>query len=257
MKALLLTITILLSFHTYARAATIVVFWTDEDMVVGADSKLIVGGGLEVKLVCKIGVVRNLLWAADGLLTVSGDTFVANIVSEEMGRNRPLAETFDTIGVRLRGTLSNIFDSTRRTTPTLTRRFMTQIIFGYFSDNKPALDFVQVAANPPSYDPQIVRIHCPSEDQNCLPGGRFILGQRETILTELSSSPDILRLLSIGGAINHFIDEESAIHPDVGGPIAIARLTSGGIKWVQQGKCDESPGHYTCDNASDPACSPK
>lgn len=257
MKAILLAITILLSFHTYARATTIAVFWTDEDMVVGADSKLIIGGGLEVKLVCKIGIVRNVFWAADGLLTVGGDTFVADIVNEELRRDRPLVEAFEAISIRLRSAFSNIVESVRRTTPTLTRPFMTQIIFGYFIDDKPALDFVQVAANPPNYTPQIVRIHCPSDDHNCLPGGRFIIGRRETIITELSSNPDILRLLGIRGAINHFIGEESAIHPDVGGPIAIARLTSSGVKWVQQGKCDEPPEHYTCTSASDPACPPK
>jgi hypothetical protein len=59
------------------------------------------------------------------------------------------------------------------------------------------------------------------------------------ITAEMSSDPTILKKLGIIGAIDHFIQEESRVHPDsVGGPIAAVHLGRNGVQWITKGKCE-------------------
>jgi hypothetical protein len=68
----------------------------------------------------------------------------------------------------------------------------------------------------------------------------YFLGKDEKILSELSSNPDIVEKLGVKAAIDHFIEEESLVHPDtVGGPIAIVHLSSNGIQWIEKGNCND------------------
>jgi hypothetical protein len=259
MKRILLAIAIFLSLHTYTRATTITVFWPDEDIVIGADSKLILWGGTETKSVCKIGVLldRSMLWAAAGILTLGNNVSpVAEIVDEVMSQPLTVTEAFDRVTDALQNFISGSVNAHRQQQPG--RPVITQIVFGYFYGSKPAIDFIQAAANPPDYAVKTVRVHCPSNDSNCV-GERLIFGETEVIHAELADNPKIIRQLGIKGAIEHFIAEESAVHPiDVGPPAAIVRLTNSRAEWIEKGECDNPPERYACDNASDPACpSPK
>jgi hypothetical protein len=256
MKTILLTIAIWLSLHTYASATTITTFWTDEDIVIGADSKIIFGGIAEAKFVCKIGVLngRNALWADAGILTVSNNwSPIVDIVNKFVNQPLTMTEVFNHVATGMQDFISSIKNDYRKMMPGTP--IALQIIFGYFSDGEPAIEFIQVASLPPDYSVQTSRIHCPSNDISCV-RRRLNFGQIDAVNADLAANPEIVSQLGVRGAIERFIDEESHARPnDVGGPVAIARLTNSKVEWIEKGECDNPPERYTCTDASDLSCS--
>jgi hypothetical protein len=82
MKAMLVAAAIFLALNANAQATTIVFIWGPADIVIGADSKLSTREGNETEDICKIGIERNVIWAAAGALTFTDNTSVTGFVSE-------------------------------------------------------------------------------------------------------------------------------------------------------------------------------
>jgi hypothetical protein len=209
--------------------------------VIGADSKLTTAEGKEYQLACKIGIARNVVWAAAGGLRFTDNGSVADIVSTEMTKLLQIQPTLQNIMNVLSIRVSAVISYLRAANLPIARDIGVTITFGYFEDNVLNIDFNQIKLLDqagPSDTLQTIRRHCPN-DTGCKTSDTSAMGQFETIQAELSSDPNIVKRLGPKGAIEHFIEEESVVHPDtVGGPIAIVRLSGNGIQWIEKGKCD-------------------
>jgi hypothetical protein len=202
---------------------------------------LTTGEGKEYQLACKIGIERNVVWAAAGALGFNDNTSVADVVSSEMTKLLQIQPTLQNIMNVLTMRFSDVISFLKTAKFPIARDIGVIITFGYFEDNVLNIDFDQIKLPDqagPNDKLQTIRWHCPN-DPTCKPNGTYFMGKYETIQTELSSDPNIINRLGIRGAIEHFIEEESVVHPDVvGGPVAIVHLSRNGIQWIDKGKCD-------------------
>lgn len=244
--ATLVATAIFLALNAHARATTIVFIWGPADIVIGADSKLTTREGVESELICKIGIERNVVWAAAGALTFNDDTSVAKFVSEEMNKNLGTQRILDNIVEEVSRKLSEVLTVIKATHTfdnAIKDRMYITIMFGYFDNGVVNIENDRIKLPEgagPSDNLQIIRKHCPNlNDSSCTPSGMYFLGKDETIKAEMSSDPGIIQRLGLKGAIDHFIEEESRVHPDtVRGPAAIVHLSSNGVQWIERGKCD-------------------
>jgi hypothetical protein len=251
MKGILLATAILIAVNAHAGATTIVFLFNPTTVVVGADSKL-TNISVPDALVCKIGVIRNVVWAAAGDLTFSGNRSVADIVNIEMNKNLPIQQTIDNIKNILGFYLSSILDNAKEggiprfikggqvDYEALRAHLIIQIAFGYIDNATVNTDFIQISLpqNPGPNDTVKItgRAHCPSI--SCRPEDHFLLGWSEIIGPELSADPGVVGRLGAQLAIDHFIEEEAAVHKGVSAPAAVVRLSGGGVEWLEKGKCD-------------------
>jgi hypothetical protein len=243
MKLILVATALFIALNAYARATTIVVFWGPTDIIIGADSKL---SHLEYSgddLACKIGVVRNVIWAAAGVLSFNDNTSVADIVNGEMNKGLEIRHTVDNIVETLRIRLSLVLDTVKRTNTleSMRNRLSSSIIFGYLENGVANIDFNEIKLPPSvgSADLQITRQHCPQANDTRCDIRNYLIGKVETIKAEEASDHNVIQRLGMKGAIDHFVEEESTVNPNtVSGPVAIVHLSSNGIEWIEKGKCD-------------------
>ena len=157
---------VFLALNAYARATTIVFIWGPTDIVIGADSKLTTREGVESELICKIGIERNVVWAAAGALTFTDDTSVAKFVSEEMSKNLGTKRTLDNIVEELSRKLSEVLTMIKaaHTFDTMKDRIYVTIMFGYFDNGVVNIENDRIKL-PDSAGPndnlEIIRKHCP------------------------------------------------------------------------------------------------
>jgi hypothetical protein len=195
MKALFIATTIFIALNTYARATTIVIIWGPSDIVVGADSKLTTGEGKEYQLACKIGIERNVVWAAAGGLGFTDNVSVADIVSTEMTKLLQIQPTLQNIMNVLIIKFSAVISYLRTANLHIARDIGVTITFGCFEGNVLNIDFNQIKLLDqagPSDKLQTIRLHCPN-DVGCTTSGTSAMGQFETIQAELSSDPNIVK----------------------------------------------------------------
>jgi hypothetical protein len=171
MKRVLIAISILLSLNTYALATTIVVIWGPSDIVFGADSKITSRQSTEYQLACKIGIQRNVVWAAAGGLAFTDNTSVAGIVDSEMKKGAVIPQTVDNIAGILFSKFSVALSFERATGifDNKSDRFGVSAIFGYLQDDLINIDTVQIKA-PDTSDTtdqmKIIRKHCPNANDS-------------------------------------------------------------------------------------------
>lgn len=221
---------------------------TPEKIVIGADSRGIVGGDKsKIRSICKIRQTGRIFYAASGLAEVPETGFnVWDIVSEAFQRPNTFEEKIEAFEQSVKAPLSKALHYIRTVNPTDYRqKFDTrdkvalQIVFAVVESGVTRIlirDFQIATPDPISFN--IYRRSCPG---TCSTGSSvYFLGRKEAMLAYDAANPQIWPS-KIETAVDTLIRIAIADQSDeVGLPIDILRITHEGAKWIQnEKKCPE------------------
>src|SRR5262249_24804050 len=145
---------------------------------------------------CKIGVDRNVVWAASGALAFAEDNdSVAKIIGREMSKGTAIRQSLDSIVQTLFPKLSDYLSVARKEGDLDNMdKLSVGFIFSYFEQGVLNIDRGQLKlpdAAGPNDNLRVFRTHCPnSNDLSCRASGSAALGQFETIRAEIASDPN-------------------------------------------------------------------
>lgn len=225
----------------FLHGTTIVAIRTPEDIVIGADSKILSTDGTLSSSVCKIMQVDNFFFASAGLvMDTSGKYSVTSKVikaSQKKGRIFDIATNFESIIIP---ELEEVVKELKSTEPEYYKREIEgraalEIVFFGIEDNVPVLymryfQVVKLATG--SFSIKVHQQNCPGD---CPSGIAYtVLGQHEAIDKTLGSNQGFWKM-GLVEAIRKLIEIEISHKPKyVAPPIDILRMNKKEIYWVQK-----------------------
>jgi len=229
-----------------AQATSIIVVRTPTVIVLGADSKRIFGSTGKSASACKIGISKNVVWAAAGMVETSGGSFSAHRMAADSiaapgDLGTRVADFERTVMVKLRDRLNG---STGKRREWILRRVENQpaleVVFAAFEEDVPHIYVTEFYAEPDGITGAFaIRVKRSESPSTTFPNSTiFALGRHKVAEATIHSTPTMWATLGLAGAVRHLIELEIAAGPEeVGPPIAIVKITKKGPHWISQGQC--------------------
>lgn len=232
-----------------AGATTVVAVREIDYSLIAADSKLTaVEGHLAEGTECKIGVARDVVWAAAGLLfSTEGRGYDLNQIADESMAARgsvvhriagferaiepPLAAALNSI--KLRNPAA--FDALLADGPA------AQIVFEWFQSGIPRLRSLEFVANwnatRQAVSFRIVSHLSPGRSQPN-EAAYVMLGDHAAIDGEMLTNESVAKSIGEPGTVSRLIEKEIAARPQyVAGPVSMLIFTKDGAQWLNKGMC--------------------
>jgi hypothetical protein len=222
--------TALVAFVNLASATSIIALYTPRYVYIGADSLITSLNSKESMKGCKIQRDNNFTWASAGLLFETGGTFdLRRIAAENLKPGATFIQAADGLqvvvtrefpGAVMRAKADGVKDGLR-----------TDIVIAAFEAGR--LHMSQISVDEAS---GTKRRDCPGT--TCGEMGVFLLGQHQAVDRILDGRHAIWRELGIADAMKHLLNAQITETPEfVSGPLALVKLTSDGMTWVEGGAC--------------------
>jgi hypothetical protein len=216
------------------HATSVAVFWTDNMIVLGTDSKRVVDGNPTT--VCKLEHVNDVYFAMDGTFAnVNTDYDVRAIARKAMAGEGTIQARFDEFRKQTIAKLPNLVQHERRTQAYQTwisgHDYIVGATFAGVESKKLVLHIMRFGLNPQG---QIIEL--PINVQETI--DRKAIGYYPAGFGTCINNACVVDLYDHHGpdvAVERIINAGIALSPEfVGPPVAIVRLENGTPKWIRR-----------------------
>jgi hypothetical protein len=232
-----------------AWATAVVVIWTPNGAIFGADAKIVTGDGKDAGTGCKIEQVsNNILFAESGILGVpAAHIDTRSIIHEVLSSAGDLDQRIGRVESNIVPILTGILNAPRIRPGVLKDmragreiQGLQVVIVTYAGDHGRAIlrNFMPTLDGPSKIGIQIKRTNCP-EDSVCKDTPIFTLGKHEAMDDEIRRTPDISKIPPVE-FVENLLGIAARTNPiSVGPPFAVAFITSTQISWPKPGDCEK------------------
>ena len=253
MRALLFCVCAWMLLHaSSARATTIVVARTANEIVIGADSKVTDAYGNDLnKRACKIRQIGNLFLAIEGLEVDRQTGFSVPDIANKALASKALTSASDRVSVLMGYLVSGLLTELshlKTHEPQIYFKkieggqLFLRIVVGGFENGRPLLfvrSFRALQYNPGQIGVAVIPDDCLDDCQGAVVT-RF-LGESDAIEGLPEETPDFWKA-GLNDGVRRLIETEIAARSEyVGPPIDIVRITPTGVQWIQKkSECSDS-----------------